>query len=366
MTIEQLFFELIRVAIGTQVTLSRPPSKVEWSMLYDIAKKQSLFGICFAGVQNLTINHPSSIIHLSELLRLQWMGMAAKIQQCNEVVNRQCVDLGERLKVKGYRYTILKGQGIEALYSEHLRGLRQSGDIDVWVKEPFEKVMAYVQQVAPTNEVSRLHVSLHVYENTEVELHFTPVKLKYPWRDRKLQQWFDAFDIARFEEVNGYVVAPLEMNVVFILLHIYKHLFNEGIGLRQVMDYYFVLVAYAKRELPQMNPECDINTLFDKFGLAKFAAAMMWIMREVFGMSEQLMLCEPNEKLGKMILADIMQRGNFGHGDERRDMNEGVVKRFVRTTSMSMKYLPYFPAEVLWQPWYRFTQRAWMLRHGYK
>lgn len=54
--INKLFFDLIRVAIGTQNTLSRPPSKGEWAELYAMAKKQSLVGICFAAVQKLTKN----------------------------------------------------------------------------------------------------------------------------------------------------------------------------------------------------------------------------------------------------------------------------------------------------------------------
>lgn len=53
MTIEKLFFELIRVEIGTQDSLSHILTGKEWQILYDIAKKQSLVGICFAGVQRL-------------------------------------------------------------------------------------------------------------------------------------------------------------------------------------------------------------------------------------------------------------------------------------------------------------------------
>lgn len=53
MTIEKLFFELIRVAIGTQDSLSHILTGKEWQIMYDIAKKQSLVGICFAGVQRL-------------------------------------------------------------------------------------------------------------------------------------------------------------------------------------------------------------------------------------------------------------------------------------------------------------------------
>lgn len=31
-------------------------------------------------------------------------------------------------------------------------------------------------------------------------------------------------------------------NVIYILSHLYRHVFTEGIGLRQLIDYYFVLV----------------------------------------------------------------------------------------------------------------------------
>ena len=56
MTIEQLFFELTQVAIGTRICLSHTPSADEWGELYAMAKKQSLIGICFAAVQKLQCN----------------------------------------------------------------------------------------------------------------------------------------------------------------------------------------------------------------------------------------------------------------------------------------------------------------------
>ena len=80
MTTEQLFFELIQVAIGTRICLSHTQSADEWSDLYVIAKKQSLVGVCFAGLQKLVIQHQEP----PELFYLTWMGMAAKIQQRNE------------------------------------------------------------------------------------------------------------------------------------------------------------------------------------------------------------------------------------------------------------------------------------------
>ena len=112
MSIEQLFFELLRVSIGVSGCLSKTPTNEEWKALYDMAKKQSLVGVCFAGVQRLQQQQQES----PEMLYLTWMGMAAKIQQRNEVVNQQCVEVQKTLSEKGFRSCIFKGQAVASLY----------------------------------------------------------------------------------------------------------------------------------------------------------------------------------------------------------------------------------------------------------
>ena len=109
---KNIFFDLNRVSIGNAGCLSRTPSETEWDELYAIAKKQSLVGICFAGVHKLQAQSQCP----PEMLYLQWMGMAAKIQQRNEVVNRQCAELQARLSADGFRSYIMKGQANAALY----------------------------------------------------------------------------------------------------------------------------------------------------------------------------------------------------------------------------------------------------------
>ncbi len=68
-TLEQTFFELLQVAIGRIVCLSHSPSAEEWKDLYEIAKKQSLVGVCFAGVQKLVEQQTPE-----EMLYLTWIG----------------------------------------------------------------------------------------------------------------------------------------------------------------------------------------------------------------------------------------------------------------------------------------------------
>lgn len=172
--INKLFFELIQVAIGTRICLSHTPSADEWSELYNIAKKQSLVGVCFAGVQKLQTQRQEP----PEMTYLTWMGMAAKIQQRNEVITRQCVELQAKLSADGFHSCILKGQGVAQYYPDHLRILRQSGDIDIFVEGGFEKVITAAQKIARVGTCSYVHAEWEVFDDTEVELHYRPSTLR--------------------------------------------------------------------------------------------------------------------------------------------------------------------------------------------
>ena len=181
MNINQLFFELIQVALGTRVCLSHSPTGEEWKVLYEMAKKQSLVGVCFAGVQQLQQQRQCP----PEMLYLTWMGMAAKIQQRNETVNRQCVELQKRLSAEGVKSSILKGQGIANLYYESLRGLRQSGDIDVLADCDFVRAASFAKSSTGINvKWAYKEISLPIVQDTEVELHIKPGLMFNPIHNR--------------------------------------------------------------------------------------------------------------------------------------------------------------------------------------
>lgn len=349
----ELFFELIRVAIGNAVCLSHTPTAKEWQMLYEMAKKQSLVGICFAGVQKTITNHPSSIVNLSESLRLQWMGMAAKIQQRNEVLNRQCVELGESLKVKGYRCCVLKGQGVASLYAinderlkiNDLSLLRLSGDIDLWVDAPKEEVVELARKTGSKDKASYLHIGANFYHDTDVELHYRPTYMRSLWHNKRMQAFCELHKHDWIDR-DGVVVPSYEFNVVYLLSHIYRHLFGMGIGMRQIMDYYFVLVAYAERELPQMTHEFDVNSILKSLGLYEFAGAVMYVLQEVFGLEREHMLCEPDEWRGKALLECVMESGNFGKGQKQ-------MPTWLRKMKQWSKLVVMYPNETLSDPVWR-------------
>ena len=362
-----LFYELIRVAIGTQDSLSRLPSQKEWKALYDMAKKQSLVGVCFAGLQRLGADADEGFarIGMSEMLYLTWMGMTAKIQQKNQTVDEQCAELQAKLSADGLRSSILKGQGVGQLYAEHLLGLRQSGDIDIYVDCGMEKALAYAREKFGNVEYDYINAHVHCFEDTEVELHWRAQALTNVFANRRLQRWFKSSKVqssilgGRVTLTTGdeLIVPSAEFNAFYILLHCYHHMFESGLGLRQLMDYYFVLVAYAKRELPQISREFDVNALFAEFGMKKFASGIMWIMKEVFGLPEEMMLCEASEKEGRFLLEEVMQNGNFGHHDERiKKMGSSKMSELWRNVQHNWHLASHYPAELFWQP-------VWLVYH---
>lgn len=247
-SIIQIFFELVRASIGLS-KLSTIPTAYEWSQLYDIAKKQSLLGICFNSLQQLYKKHPEQTTNLPMPLKMQWLGIAAIIQQRNEYMNKRCVELQANLAAVGFRNSILKGQGVATLYaSSNLSHLRQPGDIDVYVDASREDVIRYAQLMGDCHpDWDYKHLHLKVYNDVEVEVHYVPEVFLNLRKNRKLQRWFvehkeDMFDsvkIHRNESTeNMSLVSPsIEFNVFYILLHIYRHFLYEGVGLRQLFDY---------------------------------------------------------------------------------------------------------------------------------
>lgn len=369
---DSLFYQLIRVAIGTQDSLSRLPSQKEWKALYDMAKKQSLVGVCFAALQRLGADADEGFarIGMSEMLYLTWMGMTAKIQQKNQTVDEQCVALQKRLSADGLRSYIMKGQGVGQLYAEHLHGLRQSGDIDVFIEGGLEKVLAYARTFGETTKVNELEMSVKVFEETEVEFHYRPFIMRNPFRNAKLQRFFKECEEANFSnsvildrDKNLSIYAPtLEFNLVHQMVHIYHHLFTEGVGMRQLMDYYFVL-----RTVQEVSEVSKVQGVVHDLGLDTFASALMWVIQRVFGLGMIGMPWVPNQRDGEFLLKEIMQSGNFGKQDERqKGLYDSKWNSFWMVNGKALRLARFDRWMWFWGPLWRIYHFRWRKMKGFK
>lgn len=359
-----LFFELIQVTIGRRNSLSRVPSSEEWSMLYNISVKQAVAGVCFCGLQRLPANQVSE---LPKRLMMQWFALAEGIKKRNVQMNNLCVELLQMMNNEGLRCAILKGQGVAALYNSidgewpQLSLYRQSGDIDVWVDGGMDNALNWCRKKYGDVDFDYINAHVPVFKDVEVELHWRVQSMTNLFRNRKLQQWLER-EVTKEMILGGKASLPCgdditvpttEFNAFYLMLHCFNHEFSSGLGLRQLMDYYCLLVSLHKT-----HGEQDVlNRLFSEFGMERFVGAVMWIMQEVFGLEREYLLSDPVEKEGRYILAEVMEGGNFGHHDNRiRKVGRGKWMSVFATLQHTLHMLRRYPSEVLWVP-------VWMVYH---
>lgn len=363
----KLFFELIQVAIGRRDALSREPSSTEWSALYGLSVKQAVAGVCFCGVQRVAVDQRSC---LPASLKLQWFALATQIKARNELLNHRCVEVQRMLTEEGMKSCILKGQGVAKLYkirNEELGvrngvnlGLyRQSGDIDVWVDKVRDDVIDFVLQNAPTREFAQKHIHFHVFEDVDVEMHWIPVKRNSPKFDRILGEYFSKVSCRQFTNRSGESCYPtIDFQLVHQLLHVYAHYVYEGVGIRQMMDLYFAQVAFLERMSQNME---EVLGLFRRLGLMKFVAGTQYIVHEVFGLSEDALLCAPDTKDGQLLLREIEIGGNFGQYDKRNNVKEeSFVHRALRQSERRWRMVRFDPLGTIIMPFSRLSLEIWM------
>lgn len=237
---------------------------------------------------------------------------------------------------------------------------RTPGDIDIWLHGSRKDILRYVRHHVPDCKPVYHNVNFPVVEGLDIEVHFTPSWMNSPVTNRRLQRFFRDGRNPKFGvRCSPYAELPtptLAFNRVYILVHIYRHLFGEGIGLRQLLDYYFVLhQGFTEEERTE-----TMRTL-RSLRMQRFTAAVMWVLHEVFGMEECYMLTTPNEQEGRFLLCEIMLAGNFGHHDERikRVANESPLHTFVRRVKRNFRFVRSYPSEVLWSPLWKIWHWVW-------
>ena len=363
-----LFTELVRVTIGNQEYLSRVPSTEEWQTVYAFAEKQALVGVCFCGLQRLPKEQQPP-----KALLLRWFSLAEQIKQRNSLVNTRACELQKQLEDEGLRACVLKGQGVARLYdfngnvnlnlNDKLGAYRQSGDIDVWVEGERDNTIHYMKTRYKCGRAVIHHIDVEVFDDVPVEVHFVPSYAYCLPRYRAYKRFFNKYKNECFvPSEHGFCVPSLGFNVVYLLMHIFRHVFHEGIGLRQLMDYYFVL-----RNI-NLNRNTNANIALREMGLLRFAGAVMYVEREVFGLREEYMLCEPDEKAGRCLLNGIMRAGNFGQYDPRiRDAHSGgFLMLYMKNVKRLFFMVRYYPSEVLWAPFWKVGHFVWRKVKGYE
>ena len=357
---QKLFYELILVALGQKERLFKNPSDQEWSAMYDMAEKQAVAGIAFLALDKLSqVGQKPPLALLYE-----WIGLSEQTRNQNQIVNQRCKDITRLFADAGFHSCILKGQGNAMMYPEP--SVRTSGDIDIWIDAPRNEIRDFVTSRCQDCQDGDMHIDFPIYKDVPIEVHYTPRVDVRPKYNKRLQQWIIDHKEEQFshtvalshEDTESICVPTLEFSLVQQMSHIMGHFFVEGIGLRQFIDYYYLL----KNPDLKVDKE-DINKTFRCLGLEKFAKGVMWIEQQILGLQDEYLIIEPNEWIGKVIQKEMEEGGNFGHHDQRYAVrSKGILMRGLVDSYRLLKLAYYFPEDALWKLWNKIENQKWKLK----
>ena len=438
---------------------------MNWQELYSFASKQALLGLCFEGIERLGKEYPEELKQnpIGRELLMTWMGKAQQIRRQNMKVNAVASKLFSMLREDWMRCCILKGQGNALMYPNPYS--RTPGDIDVWIDASRERIMEYAQKKFELEDDIRLQHLETSLDGVPVELHFFPCSMNNPIYHARLQKWFrrnadlQCSHIVRLPDGAGDVAVPTTaFNVVYQLTHLYHHFFDEGIGMRQIIDYFIVVNDFSKNVFlnnksskitpslftlkegstshpdplslrgeggnrptrcseplrskdggpSKVSPNCagwdrrgvsgdtgsvscssasgssitsvssasttdsSASTALDVvqrelkyLGLWKFAGAVMYVLHEVLGLAEDKMIVPVDEKRGRLLLAEILEGGNFGRHFTKYGgfTHQCMGKKYFLKIWRNMHFVRFYPAEALSEPIFRTWHFFWRLKY---
>ncbi len=466
-----MIFDFLKYCLGEKDNMSNVVADIDWQQLYSFASKQALLGLCFDGIERLGEEYPAELKQnpIGRELLMTWMGKAQQIRRQNMKVNAVASKLFSMLREDGLRCCILKGQGNALMYPNPYS--RTPGDIDVWIDASRERIMEYTQKKFELGDDIRLQHLETSLDGVPVELHFFPCSMNNPIYHARLQKWFrrnadlQCSNVVSLPDGIGEIAIPTTaFNVIYQLTHLYHHFFDEGIGMRQIIDYFLVVndfsknvflntdlsnhpvnfsnhpvplskegsTAFPKPLSPQgtgdvtapsrcseplrskvggpskVSPDCagwdrrgvsgDTSSVscssasgssitsvssasttdssastalvvvqreLKYLGLWKFAGAVMYVLKEVLGLSEDTMIVPVDEKRGRLLLAEILDGGNFGRHFTKYAgfTHQSMGKKYFLKIWRNMHFVRYYPAEALCEPLFRTWHFFWRLKY---
>ena len=363
-----MIFDFLKYCLDRKDNMSNVVADIGWQQLYSFASKQAILGLCFDGIERLGKEYPEELKQnpIGRELLMTWMGKAQQIRRQNVKVNGVAAKLYSKFRDDGLRCCILKGQGNALMYPNPYS--RTPGDIDVWVNASREEITEYAQKKFELEDDIRLQHLETSFDDVPVELHFFPCSMNNLIYNARLQKWFkrnadlQCSNVVSLPDGIGEIAIPTTaFNVVYQLTHLYHHFFDEGIGMRQIIDYYYVV--------SMLNVNCEMLTWLPKelkhLGLWKFAGAVMFVLHEALGLPEEKMIAPMDEKRGRLLLAEILNGGNFGKHFTKYGhfTQQGMAKKYFLKIWRNIHFVRYYPAEALSEPIFRTWHFFWRMKN---
>ena len=340
---QELYLKILAYGLSTDPSTTPPQMDVvDWNGFYAFCESQAILGIGLQCIDKLKRQLGSSLRIPQDLL-LEWIGITEQIKVQNILLNKRTKELTEYIANKGKRCCILKGQGNALMYPDP--SLRTPGDIDVWLEGSKKEIVQFVHSHYPNINVEYHHMQFPVFDDVEVEVHYYPSFCYNKINNYRLQKYFRESSERQFNHKNesGYCVPTSAFNLVFQLSHMMRHFFTQGIGLRHVVDYYYLMQQEITDE-----ETLEAITVIKRCGMYKFLCAILWIEIQILGLKKNADFAPPLKNIGSLLIYEMILGGNFGCQYSHKSNN--VILNYLKQMAYNMQYIVEFPSEPLSRP----------------
>ena len=355
----QSYLDFIKYCLHEDAQEPETVKGMDWDGLLDFSKKQAIAGVAYHGLLKMG----NSPYKPDRAKIIQWFSTYRQIEECNKQVYSDASELTRKFHDEfGLECCILKGQTNALMYPDPY--MRTPGDIDLWTKpekadtkfrfwsvDPhYANVINIARKFDPNSEIGYHHIQTDLVR-TPVEIHFFPSFMGNMFYEYRLRKYFEKHKAAQFSQLTelpgglGHIcVLTDDFNRIFQMSHLMHHFFFEGIGFRQMIDYYYL----SRRGFTEEERMETVKVL-KHTNLYKFTCAVMYVMKDVFGLEDKYLLTKPNERIGKILLSEILKSGNFGFYDNRYNFaGLPVYRQYLLEIYRNLHFAFDFPSETIW------------------
>lgn len=329
---------------------------IDWMSMLSVADKQAMIGIFNGGIMRL-----AKEVNISTSSLLQIHSSSTFVVDRNREINTLVEQLFTRFKDEGIEVFLLKGQGVGHFYPEP--DYRQSGDIDIFAPDQFEKIDKLLQSL-PHAVNSGQTIKHHSFDlnGIEIENHIVIAEF-YSFRYQRT--WNRILSDLLRTSPDGYGDVRLfnpQLNILYVFIHFLHHLMREGVGLRQLCDW----LMLWKSRYQQID-----STLFlrhaEELGLTRAMTAAFCIGYNYLGFVFERIpmdIATPQAlQDADLMLKDILIQGNFGHesGLYRLGTVQEKISTYYKRLGRLWHFRRFHPFEVISFP---FSRLNYWLNNG--
>lgn len=360
--INGLFIELLQVSLGTRAELSRVPSAHEWDQLFLKAEDQAIIGLLLCGLERLSAEQlpPMS-------LKLQWIGEV----QIGEATYRQ------HLKVIAKTFDCLKQGGVPVAFMKGvvcgsrypLSERRSCGDIDFVVAgKDFARTLDLLEEIGTVDRglIHEYHGMAFVDEVT-LEPHYKVHNFQNPAVDHAMKEMCVEVFPERLEllDLKGekIPVFPAAFECALLVGHMVNHVYAEGLGLRQVVDFFYWLKVNGYR-LSVVGEREEIWGNLRRMKMERAFRVFARICEEYLGLDAALLglsYSDKEKQFAHKMMEDVLRVGNFAHSVDYLGGNESLqpLKSYFWVVGRCCKLGYLCPAEARWWPVSKVRRFLW-------